>query len=121
LQYAEVNPFGFVDGAVDFEFMNREIVETSAELQNRRPSTYLEVLGELEGAMVDFGKKLGGKNGRDVNDVLLSRVRFQMRVVKAMEKYFEVTCRRLNSQVNAVCPSGVHEFEHVCSNLTLAV
>jgi hypothetical protein len=116
LQYAEVNPFGFVDGAIDFEFMNREIVGTSAELQNRKPASYLEVLRELEGAMVDFAEKLGDEHAKSVNDVLLSRVRFQTRIVKATERYFQVTSIRLNSQVNAVRHSDVHEFEHVCAN-----
>jgi hypothetical protein len=96
---AGFNPFGWAEGVVDFEMLNREIVETSAQLQKRKPGTYLEILGELEVAMGEFDSL---KNTREGDGELLSRVRFQIRRVRAMERYFAVTNARLNAQINAV-------------------
>ena len=101
---ASTHPFTFVNGNVDFDFLNREIVETSAQLLKRRPCTYLEVLDDLEAAMNIYEAAIPNHSGdiAEIHAILMSRLKFQQKTVQAMERYHQVTTGRLNAQINAV-------------------
>ena len=101
---ASTHPFTFTNGNVNFDFLNREIVETSAQLLKRRPCTYLEILGDLEAAMNVYGAAIYNQSEDIIQShaMLMSRLKFQQKVVQAMERYHQVTTGRLNAQINAV-------------------
>ena len=107
---ADTNPYTFNDGTVDFEFLNRELVECSAQLQKRTPMVYLEALKNLEEAMEVYGAALpptiDAAETIKCHVALMSRLRFQQRRIRVIDTYHSVTSARLTAQSNAVSISS---------------
>jgi hypothetical protein len=101
---ARMQPYNFNNRNVDLDFLNGQIVETSAQLLKRSPKTYLDILDALEAAMNVYGAEILSQSGH-VNQshaMLMSRLKFQQKRVQTMGRYHQVTTGRLNAQINAV-------------------
>jgi hypothetical protein len=99
---------GYVDkdGLVDFDLINRHLVECHSQVLWKRPTAYLQLLEGFDKIMRDFVEKLPEE--RNVNDMrklhasMLSRMQFYRSKLQGIDSYAFTTLQRLDIQRSAV-------------------
>jgi hypothetical protein len=101
---AGYRPLAFEQADVDIDFLNKGILDTSAQLSKESPSIYLTILDNLETAMKSYEAAILNKGGYpgQVHATLMSRLRLQQNMVQAMEQLHQSTTGRLNIQASTV-------------------
>ena len=99
---------GYVDkdGLVDFDLINRHLVECHSQVLWKRPKAYLKLLDGFEKVMDEFMAKLPAERNtpglRKLHASMLSRMEFYRRKLQGIDSYAYTTLQRLDIQRSAV-------------------
>jgi hypothetical protein len=94
------------EGLVDFDLINRHLVECHSQVLWKRPKAYLQILEGFDKIMKQFMERLPEE--RKVNDMhklhesMLSRLEFYRSKLQGIESYAFTTLQRLDIQRSAV-------------------
>lgn len=98
------------DGIVDFDLINRHLVECHSQVLWKRPKAYMEICTSFEIAMEAFEGRLPphrfDDNMRKLSASMKSRVDFYVKKLQGIDSYAHTTLQRLEIQRNAVSRSG---------------
>jgi hypothetical protein len=99
---------GYVDkdGLVDFDLINRDLVECHSQVLWKRPRAYLQLLEGFNTIMKEFMERLPEERNvphlRKLHESMLSRLEFYRRKLQGIESYAYTTLQRLDVQRSAV-------------------
>jgi hypothetical protein len=99
---------GYVDkdGLVDFDLINRHLVECHSQVLWKRPRAYLQLLDSFNKSMKEFMERLPQERNvsdmRKLHESMLSRLEFYRRKLQGIESYAYTTLQRLDIQRSAV-------------------
>lgn len=103
---------GYVDdkGLVDFDLINRHLVECHSQVLWKRPRAYMQILASMERAMKEVEEKMEAekKKGewKKLHMSMLARMDFYRNKLQGQESYAWTTLQRLDIQRSAV--STIH-------------
>lgn len=110
---------GYVDekGLVDFDVINRHLVECHSQVLWKRPKAYMQILDSMSKAMGEFEEKLDeGKRGmefRKLHKSMLARMDFYYNKLLGTDSYAYITLQRLEVQRSAVSIKHTYPFDDV--------
>jgi hypothetical protein len=94
------------EGLVDFDLINRHLVECHSQVLWKRPRAYLQILDGFNKIMKEFMEKLPEERNvshlRKLHESILSRLEFYRRKLQGIESYAYTTLQRLDIQRSAV-------------------
>lgn len=94
------------DGLVDFDLINRHLVECHSQVLWKRPKAYLQILDGIRRIMKEFMERLPeerrDRNMRKLHESMQSRLEFYRSKLLGIESYAYTTLQRLDIQRNAV-------------------
>jgi hypothetical protein len=94
------------DGLVDFDLINRHLVECHSQVLWKRPKAYMQILDGFNEAMENFRLIIPEHRNdlimRKLHASMLSRLEFYRRKLQGLESYAFTTLQRLEIQRNAV-------------------
>jgi hypothetical protein len=107
------------DGLVDFDLINRELVECHSQVLWKRPTAYLRLLDGFNKIMKEFMDRLPEERNvpimRKLHESMLSRLEFYRMRLQGLDSYAYTTLQRLDIQRSAVsCPE--HKYAWTCAN-----
>jgi hypothetical protein len=94
------------DGLVDFDMINRHLVECHSQVLWKRPKAYLQILDGFKGIMEQFLARLPEERKKDdvqrLHESMQSRMEFYKRKLQGIDSYAFTTLQRLDIQRSAV-------------------
>jgi hypothetical protein len=94
------------DGLVDFDLINRHLVECHSQVLWKRPKAYMQILDGFNDAMEKFYSAMPGHRNditmRKLHTSMISRLEFYRRKLQGLDSYAFTTLQRLEIQRNAV-------------------
>lgn len=98
---------GYVmDGVVDLDAVNRDLVECHAQVLWKRPIAFLRITDSFKDAMALFYSNLSVENKRPlmqhVHATMLSRMEFYKRKWEGIDTYASTTLERIETQKSSV-------------------
>jgi hypothetical protein len=94
------------DGLVDFDLINRHLVECHSQVLWKRPKAYLQILEGFGKIMDKFVERLPTQRDeielRKLHSSMTSRMEFYRRKLQGIESYAYTTLQRLDIQRSAV-------------------
>lgn len=98
---------GYVrEGVIDLDAINRDLVECHSQVLWKRPKAYLQILQQLEKAMIMFDDRLPEERKdetmRALQASMLARFDFYRVKLQGVESYAYITLQRLDIQRSAV-------------------
>ena len=94
------------DGLVDFDLINRHLVECHSQVLWKRPRAYLQLLDSFNKSMKEYMERLPTERNipdmRKLHDSMLSRLEFYRRKLQGIDSYAYTTLQRLDIQRSAV-------------------
>lgn len=92
----------------EVEDLNRDLVECHAQVLWKPPQAYLEIIREMEAAMIRFRQgmtdELFNMEFNEIHCSFLGRLDFYRQKLKGLDSYARTTLERLNIQKSAVTP-----------------
>jgi hypothetical protein len=106
-------------GLVDFDLINRHLVECHSQVLWKRPKAYLQILQGMEDGMAMFWGMLPQHRiaDREVGKLhrgMLSRMEFYRKKLQGLDHYAYTTLQRLEIQRAAVSSSLSRPCIHAC-------
>jgi hypothetical protein len=94
------------EGLVDFDLINRHLVECHSQVLWKRPKAYLQLLDGFDKIMKEFLAQLPAERNtsemRKLHASMLSRMEFYRRKLQGIDSYAYTTLQRLDIQRSAV-------------------
>lgn len=94
------------DGLVDFDLINRHLVECHSQVLWKRPTAYLQILDGFEATMKSFMEKLPPDRNtsflKKLHDSMTSRMEFYRSKLHGIDSYAFTTLQRLDIQRSAL-------------------
>ena len=94
------------DGLVDFDLINRHLVECHSQVLWKRPKAYLLILESFKAAMGIYMESLQeqgrGRDMKKLHSSMLSRMDFYGKKLQGIDSYAHTTLQRLEIQRSAV-------------------
>jgi hypothetical protein len=94
------------DGLVDFDLINRHLVECHSQVLWKRPRAYLQILEGFYKIMTEFMERIPEERNvphlRKLHESMLSRLEFYRRKLQGIDSYAYTTLQRLDIQRSAV-------------------
>lgn len=106
------------DGLVDFDLINRHLVECHSQVLWKRPRAYLQILDSFNSIMKGFMERLPQERNvlemRKLHESMLSRLEFYRRKLQGIESYAHTTLQRLDIQRSAVSCTHSRMYFPLC-------
>lgn len=114
------------EGLVDFDLINRHLVECHSQVLWKRPKAYLQLLDGFEKIMKEFIANLPAERNtadlRKLHASMLSRMEFYRRKLQGIDSYAYTTLQRLDIQRSAVrSPCPFKNISHVANSRVIAL